>query len=199
MNRLIILVFTLLLMVSFSATGQMKTKSEVETLLTNFSISIIFNAQRQDTYNFRQASNDKATFFEVIRGSHSHKIEYYDFIGMIAYNLDVHEKSGESMRLRSAGRYKGFMPYVTNHLFIHENYKNDLKKTSSERLLGRNTTVYTITFPNAEMKLWIDDEYGFTLKYEQTGNNAMTMNVTEFIIGGVNVEGLIKLNDYEID
>ena len=199
MKKIVILTFTLVLMVNLAAYGEVKTKKEVEAVLTNYSISIVFNAQGQDIYNFRQVSSDKGTFFEVIRGSRSHKIEYYDFAGMRGYDLDVNEKYGESMRLRSAERYKGFMPYMANHLFMHESYKNDIVKTGSEKILGRETAVYTIAFQNAEMKLWIDNEYGFTFKYEQTGRNNMTMEVTELKVGGVTIEGLINLNDYKID
>jgi len=48
------------------------------------------------------------------------------------------------------------------------------------------------------MKFWIDNEYGFALKYETTGSQKMTMKVTEFTVGGVNVEGRINLNKYEL-
>jgi hypothetical protein len=196
MKKFMILILALVFVSAFAA-GQGKTKSEVEAMLTNFSISLTLNARGQDAYNFRQATSDRATFFET--KSRSHEIMYFDFVRKIGYELDADEKYGESFPLEPVEEYKGFGPYMVNHLFIHQNYKNDMVRTGSERILGRNTTVYTVRFPNAEMKLWIDDQYGFTLKYEQTGNNPITMNVTQFTAGGVNVESLIRLSDYEID
>jgi outer membrane lipoprotein-sorting protein len=202
MKKLMALTFALVLALTIAAfgndnSGAVKTKREVEAALTNYSISLVFDAQGQKTYNFRQASSDKGTFFEAKNGSH--EITYFDFTRRIGYELDADEKCGESIPLRSVERYKGFQPYVANHLFMHESYKSNMTKTGSEKILGRDTTVYTVTFHNAELKLWIDNEYGFTLKYVQTGSNAMTMRVTGFTVGGVNVEGMVNLAEYEID
>jgi hypothetical protein len=124
---------------------------------------------------------------------------YFDFTKKIGYELDADEKYGESFPLEPVEMYKGFAPYMINHLFMHESYKNDMAKTGSEKLLGRDTTVYTVKLAGAELKLWIDDEYGFTLKYEQTGSSPMTMYATEFTVGGVTVEGMVDLSKYEIE
>ena len=198
MKKLIALALVMVLVFPpLAAFGGPKTKREVEAKLTNYSISLVFDAKGQDTYYFRQASSDKGTFFETKSGSH--EIMYFDFVKKIGYELDADEKTGESFPLEPVGRYKGFAPYIANHLFMHASYKNNMAKTGSEKILGRDATVYTVAFHNAEMKLWIDDEYGFTLKYEQTGSNALTMHATEFTVGGVNVEDMVKLGDYKIN
>ena len=197
MKKLIALVFVMVLAFTPpAASGAPKTKTEVEAALTNFSMSLVFDAQGQETYYFRQVSNDKGTFFET--KSSYHDITYLDFVKKTGYKLDADEKSGESFPLEPVGRYKGFALYMTNHLFMHLHYKNEMVKSGSEKILGRDATVYTVT-SNAEMKLWIDDEYGFTLKYEQTGSIPMTAYVTEFTVGGAVVEGMVNLDEYKLE
>jgi len=164
--------------------------------LTNFDISFTVEAQGQETYTFRQASSEKGTFTE--EKGRSHDITYLDFGKKTGYELNADEKYGESFPLEPVEMYKGFAPFVKNHLLMHESYKDDMKKTGSEKLLGRDATVYTAAFSGGEMKLWVDDEYGITLKYEQTGSNPAKMNVTGFTVGGVTVEGMVNLGEYEI-
>jgi len=180
--------------------GQPKTQSEVEAMLSNYSISLVFDfpEQLQQPYHLTQARNDKAVFFEM-KGEYS-ALMFYDFTANKAYDLDLETKTGKIKDFDSteAERFKSFHFLIAQYLFGHTMY-DELKKTGSEKILGRNATVYTAEVYEGKMKFWIDNEYGFTLKYEQTGSQKMKMEVTKFTVGNVKVEDMINLDNYELE
>ena len=174
----------------------MKAKSKVDAVLTNYDISFVFS-HADGEYHFRQVTCDKGTFFEL-KGD-GHEIDYIDFVKKTGYQLDAGEKRGESFPLDPIEAYKGLAFHTAGHLlFMHVN-ENEKVKVGSEKLLGRETTVYTRECANGIMKFWIDKEYGLALKYEQVGECAMKMYVTKFKVGGVTVDGLINLGEYKIE
>jgi hypothetical protein len=178
--------------------GKPKTQEEVEALLTNYKISLVFDfpEQLQEPYILTQAANDKGAFFEM-KGEYK-ALMFYDFTAGKAYDLDAETKTGEVEDVDPDNYLaKGMHFYIAQYLFRHTMY-DDLKKTGNEKILGRNATVYSAEVYEGEIKFWIDNEYGFALKYEQTGAQKMTMKVTEFIVGGVNLQGLVKLDEFEI-
>jgi hypothetical protein len=175
----------------------MKAKSDIDAKLTNYRISFVLDVQEQGTYHFCQVSSDKGTFFEMKGGSS--ELIYIDFVKNTGYELDADDKCGQSFPLEPVEAFKGLSFHVAGHLlFLYASDKDSMVMTGSERVLGRNTKAYVQTFSNGEMKFWIDDEYGLALKYEQTGDYTVTMHVTEFTVGDVDVEGMIDLNEYEI-
>jgi hypothetical protein len=179
-------------------TAMMKAKSDIDARLTNYRISFVLDAKGQDKYYFCQASSDKGTFFEL-KGAGSCEIDYIDFVNMIGYELDGDEKCGQSFPLDPVEAFKGLAFHTAGHLlFMYEGAKDNMVKAGSEKILGRDTNTYIHEFSNGEMKFWIDKEYGLALKYEQTGEQAAVMYVTEFTVGGVNVEDMIDLSEYEI-
>ena len=177
-------------------TGQPKTKAQVEAVLTNFDISMVLDAEGQEKYTFRQASSDKGSYFEM--GS---SVYYCDFTRKMGYDLDTDEKSGEIFPLEHPEMYKGFHYIVASHFFRHLDNKELQKKIGNEKIIGRPTTVYMVDLREHNAgytKVWVDDQYGFTLQYEQFEFSPMKFYVTKFTVGGVKVEGLVKLDEYEL-
>jgi len=62
------------------------------------------------------------------------------------------------------------------------------------------STLYTLKYADGDGTFWIDNQYGFTLKYVQTGGQAQNVQVeaTEFKIGGVTVANMVNLSEYKI-
>ncbi|MDR0777994.1 MAG: hypothetical protein LBE48_00945 [Methanomassiliicoccaceae archaeon] len=177
--------------------AMMNAKSNIDAKLTNYRILFTLDVQGQGIYYFRQISSDKGTFFEL--KDKTCEITYVDFVNNIGYELDGDEKCGESFPLEPVEAFKGLAFHTAGHLlFLYEGAKDSMVKVGKEKVLGRDTTSYVHTFSNGEMKFWIDDEYGLALKYEQTGEYRTTMCVTEFTVGGVTVEDIIDLDEYEI-
>ena len=179
-----------------NAAVQPKTKEEVQAILTNFDISMVFDVEGE-RYAYRQASNDKGTYFETRSG-----IDYYDFTQNIGYDLDVDEKSGEFFPIEHSEMYKGFHYIVASHLFRHLDNKELQTIVGRETIIGRPTTVYMVDlreYSAGYSKVWVDDEYGFTLQYEQFESYPMKFYVTKFTVGGVNVEGLVNLAEYKLE
>jgi|GEM_PF-1751914 len=178
-----------------------KTQSEVEAVLTDYSISIAVDAPAlfKEPYHMKQMRNDKGVFFEMTGDFND--LAYADFATHKAYELYAETKTGVVFNFDDdqAGMLKSFPFYIAQYLFRHTMY-DGFEKTGSEKILGRDAAVYTVT-SGGGLKLWIDDEYGFTLKFEETdsADNTIKMEVTEFTVGGVTLDGLINLNDYEIE
>jgi hypothetical protein len=196
------LVFALILTAGANGdnSGALKSKKEVEAILTNFSISFYLDAQGQNPYYFHQANCNEGTVFKL-KGDDNNSFGFIDFVNKQLYTLDEESKTGEAEPFEApAERYRGFMRLTASHLFMHEDRIQYMVKTGNEKILGRNTTVYTITYSaTAKMQFWIDDVYGFALKYEQTGSNRAKMEVTEFKVGGVTVAGMVNLREYKIE
>ena len=205
MKKLFALTFALVLAFPLAVGGEPKTRQEVEAVLKNFSISLVFDAEGQKPYHFYQASCEKGMVFEM-KGERS-RLSFVNFIANKEYDLDAETKTGESEFLDPGDpddMYRFFDGNILSHTFIFSSDKDNMTKTGSEKIIGRDATVYTIKLDlaNAELKIWIDDEYGFSLKNVQTGSKKMSMEVTEFQDSGVTVEDIIdriKFNDYKID
>ena len=179
-----------------NAAGQPKTKEEVRAILTNFDISMVFDVQDHGTYTYRQVSSDKGTYFDT--GS---SIHYFDFAQNTGYFLDTEEKSYEIFPIEHPERYKGFHYIVASHFFKHLDNPDYQKKIGNETVIGRPTTVYMMDlreFSAGYTKIWVDDQYGFTLQYEQFESYPTKFNVTKFTVGGAKVEGLLKLDGYTL-
>jgi len=170
------------------------TQEEVESLITNFSISLVYEADGQGTYYFHQESCDEFVYYKF------DDCLLIDIKYKQIYELYPDEKTGVMMDLPEDFNFRGFYWIIANHLFIHTNYmgKNGFTKAGSDTIAGRDVTIYTLTLDNAEQTYWIDNEYGFTMKFVQTGVSNMTMEVTEFIVGEVTLTDIIDLSEYEI-
>ena len=205
MKKIIALTLALILALPLAAGGEPKTRQEAEAAPKNFSISLVFDAEGQKPYHFYQASCEEGMVFEMKgeRGS----LYFVDFVANKMYDLDPETKTGESEILDPNDpddMYRFFDGNILSHTFTFSSYKDNMTKTGNEKIIGRDTTVYTVKFDaaNAELKIWVDDEYGFSLKYVQTGGNKMSMEVTEFKDGGVTVKDMknkIKFDEYKID
>ncbi|MCL2517056.1 MAG: hypothetical protein FWF15_00705 [Oscillospiraceae bacterium] len=170
------------------------TQEEFDGLITNFNISLVYKAEGQETYYFHQLSCDEFVYYEL------DDCLLIDIKYKKIYELYPDKKTGVMMDLPEDYNYQGFYWTVANYLFIHTNYMetNGFKRSGNDMVAGRDVTIYTITLNDAEQTFWIDNEYGFTLKFVQTGVNNITMEVTEFIVGGVTLENIVDLSEYEI-
>jgi len=188
----------------------LKSKAEVEALLKDFSIKLT-NTQPQERYFFTQIVCADGSYSEfkgegnnAMKGElKEHNITFSDFATNKGYMLEVNEKqyAVESFDPAMKDALKKFDFMIGSHLFLHTSYMKDgaFKKTGSEKIIGRNATVYTMEFGNGSSgTFWIDDEYGFLLKYVQTGSNPTSSEVTEFTTSGVTVKGLLNLDGYTL-
>ena len=179
-----------------------KTRQEVEAMLANFSMSLIVESEQySEPYYFTYAASDKGAFFEM-KGEYS-DLGLVDFAAGKGYELYPETMTGETYDLGSdeIGMAKSLPYLVAQHLFMHTMY-GGFEEKGSDKLLGRSVTVYTTDeIYESKMTIWIDDEYGFALKYEITGDGGFNtlMRVTEFKIGGVNPLGMVNLNEYELE
>jgi len=182
-----------------SNTGQPKTKKEVEAALTNFSISLVFDAQGQKPYYFFQARCRQGWAFRL-EGEKGSQFTVVDEAAQKVYRLNYQEKTGEERPFQSRNAYRGIETMLATHLFGHEYYMNDsnFKKGGSETIAGRPTTIYVYQLANGTATYWIDNQYGFTLKFVQTGPNPMHTEVTEFKVGSVTMADMVNLADYKL-
>jgi hypothetical protein len=201
-----------------SGGGKPKTQKQVEAVLKDFSVSFVTESSSQDPFYYKQSTNSKGTFVEIKSERMKtfdddfneifvkyHKIDFIDFTANKVYKLDAITETGKvsTFGAAQAGSYKGFDRVVAQYLFMHERYMKAMKKTGNEKISGRNTTIYidseALSY-GVDRKFWIDDQYGFPLKFEEThGENRLAMYVTEFIVGDAKVEGLVELGKYEME
>jgi hypothetical protein len=198
--------------------GKPKTQEQIKAALTNFSISLVVETQEQDPLYHKHVANDKGMFFEIkcerMKSFDNdfneifvkyNEIDFVDFTAKKVYQLKPLTKTGMVSELDAAeaGKRKGLNRLMAHYLSMHESYINDLKKTGNEKIIGRDATVYADTAASSydtSRKIWIDNEYGCTLKLEEThGDNKTIVSVTEFIVGGASVEGLVDLGEYKIE
>lgn len=75
-----------------------------------------------------------------------------------------------------------------------------MKKDGTDKIAGRNCTVYSYSADGVSSKFWLDNEFGMCLKSETTEEGKKkTMEVTEFILGDVTLANMIDLSVYTID
>jgi len=180
--------------------SQPKSEKEVEAMLDNYSISLTFDANT--SYHFYQARCEQGSVFKMEGDDGNYAFTLYDEVAKKVYSLNSRTKTGKVMPLDPRMSYQGFSPMLASHLFLHTNYLDDknFKKTDRhETVAGRKATVYTMTFGDGKGTFWIDDQYGFTLKYTQEGSNDMHTEVTEFKTGGVTMADMVNLNEYKIE
>ena len=212
MKRLLMLVLPLALCFALSAYSQAapKSKAEVEAQLGDFSIKLT-NTQPTEAYHFAQIVCADGSYSEFRGEGHNaakgevkeHVAAFADFVANKLYMLDVNEKEYELEPLgqEEKAMFGKFDPMLGSHLFAHVDIMKDerFKKTGSEKVVGRDATVYAMDFGNGSAAtFWIDDEYGFTLKYVQSGKQPTRSEVTEFTTKGVTVKGLLNLDGYEL-
>jgi len=173
-----------------------KTQEEVEAMLSNYSITLTADmpGQLSVPYVITQAVDDKGMFFEMT-GEYN-RLRYIDFTTNTDYDLDAETMTGDWEKLddSTAARFKGFHFLIAQYLFRHTMY--DLEEIGKYKVLGRDTTVYAEDIYEGQIRFWIDDEYGFTLK---CAHKNFTIDVTEFIIGGVVTADMIDLDEFELE
>ena len=179
--------------------GQPKTRLGVEAVCTNYSISYNVNAEGEAPYSIYQARCKQAWAYRLERESDGQFV-VVDEVAKKAYLLDNQEKTGVFYPFNSNFAYRGFdLP----HLFLHESmevmYDDSFKKTGdSEIIAGRPATIYSYEYSDGFGTFWIDNQYGFLLKYVQVGSNDMQVEVTEFIDGGITLADMVDLSEYNI-
>ena len=180
-----------------SVDGRPKTRKDVEAALKNYSISYILDVVGQTSNCFYQARCEQGWAFRTENEWGGYFLVVDEEEGKV-YKLNDQEKTGELYPFDPVYAYRGFdLP----HLLFHESVKlinnRDFKKTGdSDTIAGRPTTVYTYQYKNGNGTFWIDNQYGFLLKYIQTGANEMQVEVTEFIVGDITLADMVDLDEY---
>ncbi len=179
--------------------GKPKTKKDVEAELVNYGISLVFDAQGQKPYYFYQARCEQGWVFRM-EGDWGNRSVVVDESAGKAYMLNDKEKTGEVRPFDPKFAYRGFEQMLAAHLFLHASMMDEsgFKKTGKEKIIERDATVYTYTYGDGLGTFWIDNRYGFTLKYIQTGPNPIRTEVTEFKAGGVTLTDKVNLGEYRI-
>ena len=159
-------------------------KITIESTSESGSKSILTEMRCEQGYSW--ISDDTITYIEYGKGK--------------MYMLSISEKSGMSYAIENDETYKSFGAGISGYLYAFEIYRLlGAKKDGSDKIGGRNTTRYTFSAEGTDYKFWIDDEYGLTMKSSiKTSGGTSTMEVTEFKTGGVKLEDMVKLSDYEI-
>ncbi len=205
MKRIKLLFVTVTLVVHVGAQtpqqgdGKPKTKKEVESELVNYGISLVFDAQGQNPYYFYQARCKQGWVFRMEGDWGNQSIVVDESAGKV-YKLNDTKKTGEVRPFDAKFAYQGFDRMLAAHLFMHASMMDEsgFKKTGNEKIIGRDATVYTYVYGDGLGTFWIDNRYGFTLKYIQTGPNPIRTEVTEFKTGGVTLSDVVKLDEYRI-
>jgi len=198
MKKLLASAFILTL--AFSAFGKdsdnvAKTRKEVEAALPNYSVSIVTGPS---AFHYYQALCGKSMLYKM-EGA-LNQIKYVDIAADKHYDLDPETKTGTVFNYTLPLSFDG---NIANLLFVSDFYKDKMVKTGSEKIIGRDATVYTAKLDpknkKEEIKFWIDNEYGFILKSVQTGSRNKTMEVTAFKAGGVTEKDCaFDLKDYKL-
>ena len=190
---------TLTLLLSSSVHGQPKTRIGVEALLNNYKISYTIDDEGLNFYCIFQARCEQGWAYRIESEWDNQFLVVDEEAGKV-YFLNYQEKTGKLYTFASRFAYRGFeLP----HLFIHEStdiiYDSRFKPTGERQTIaGRPTTIYSYEYSNGSGTFWIDDKYGFSMKYVQKGYNDMLVEVTEFIDGGITMADMVDLSEYTI-
>ena len=133
-------------------------------------------------------------------------IKFTDF--KKTYYLNQTDKTGYVEEYYGDGG-SNFSAAIAIYLYFAQVYRLDgATKGGSEKINGRQATVYTYNKNGEDVKFWIDNEYGITLKYvkktEYEGDDGQKeyrteeMEVKEFKTSGVQLSDMVDLNGYEI-
>jgi len=182
--------------------GTPKTRAEIEAAFgKNYRISYDVVSAGQPTYHIFQARCEQGWATSMTADDES-QIYLVDEAGKKMYILNPGKKTGESYPYDPSMTFPD-LTETDAWIYFHVTFFNlsDFKKTDkTETVAGRKATVYTIKYADGDGTFWIDNQYGFTLKYVQTGGQAQNVNVvtTEFKIGGVTMANMVNLGEYKI-
>jgi len=182
--------------------GTPKTKQEIEASFgKNYRISYNVESEGQPTYHLFQArcAQGWATSMTVDDES---QIYLVNEAGKKMYILDPAKKTGESYPYDPSMTFPD-LTETNAWIYFHLSFVNlsDFIRTDkTETVAGRKATVYTCKYADGDGTFWIDNQYGFTLKYVQTGGQAQDIHVeaTEFKTGGVTMANMVNLSEYKI-
>jgi hypothetical protein len=169
--------------------------------LENFKITLEYTSESGDKTIYTQKRCAEGSEF-----TENDYIQFTDF--KKTYDLYPLEKFGSVSKYYSSD-YSNFSGAIAVYLYFAQVYRlGGADKGGSEKINGRKATIYTYNKDGENVKLWIDDEYGITLKFERTTESendegekeyrTEMMEVTEFKIGGVTLSDMVNLDEYEI-
>jgi len=182
--------------------GTPKTREAIEAAFgNNYRISYDVESAGQPIYHLFQArcAQGWATSMTVDDES---QIYFVDEAGKKMYILDPGKKTGESYPYDPSMTFPD-LTETSAWIYFHLSFVNlsDFKRTDkTETVAGRKAVVYTLKYADGDGTFWIDNQYGFTLKYVQTGSQAQNalVELTELKIGGVTVANMVNLSEYKI-
>lgn len=198
---------------NFVYNGAYPTADELNETITNYRFSYTASYGGETSGNF---SKTQTRFGDVVCDlyvfDNGSSLEYFDVKKELYYFLFVDQKTGygfemEETMLESCRQFSGTSSELLRFLWEETETMN---KNGSEQIATRNTTIYSYETENEGTKysytLWVDDEYGLTLKYmcketDSSGKTAITLEfeVTELSIGSITAADLPDLGEYEIE
>jgi len=175
-----------------------KSRDEVESTLTNYKITMEYSNMNQEKASMSECRWDTGYSWQPSDDS----IILKDYSTKKMYILNTESKTGTVMA-DDQEQSSGFDGILAGWLFSYETYKDSaFTKTGSDTIAGRSATVYTFKYflSSLECQMWIDDEYGITLKslIRISDESESVSEVTEFKVGGVSMSDVVNLSDYDI-
>ena len=175
----------------------LKSKNELKSTLGSYKITIDYSmGGGSTTLTEMRCEQGYAYYFDE-----GDAMYFIEFGKNKMYILDVASKTGTAMPIDSDDDYRNLDTMLLSQIFMFDGQTSGLVKTGTDKVAGRNTTVYTFKYLGIlGYKIWVDNELGLTLKYslEGGGEEGFYMEVKELRIGGVTLADIINLDEYEI-
>jgi predicted small lipoprotein YifL len=135
-------------------------------------------------------------------------LTYVDMAHKKTYTLNTKDKTGVVMP-ETNGADELFQGLIGTFLFNHESY-TQLHRAGAETVAGRRCTTYIAkgderVLGQFSYKVWIDNEYGVTLRMESVAKDHVnkatyesSFTTTEFRVGNAKLEDMVRLSDYTL-
>ena len=174
------------------------SQKDIEKKLTNYSITLKVTEDNKVT-KWTEIKCEKGFFINTDDST----IIYSKYSDKKYYVLSNKEKTGVCMPLNSDELINpssmGFIG-ISSFIFFFETFRYlGAKKTSSDKILDRETDIYTFDIEDKYFKIWLDKEYGICTKYELNENGKKSkMEVVNLKFGNASIDNVIDLSKFTI-
>jgi len=168
---------------------------EIKARLTNYDITM----RTTDSDGTSTTSRELLTRDALIEQmDDSTSITYSDYANQKLYFLDTEDMTG-SVMTSSSGNNGGMLLIILCYFDTIKMLVDDgaltVQNAGADTIAGRPVTVYTVNMIGVNVKFWIDNEYGMTMKLQSDSTN---WEVTQFKAGNVSPSDWVNLSDYTI-
>jgi len=208
MKKLVAVILLLSMLFSFTACaglGALKDLAadfekweKTSSNLKSFKLVLDITNTNGDTETMTEMRCDKG--YALIRED---SIYFVDYEAKKSYTLTPSDGTGYSSEYSGGGDSENFGALTYGFLFFSNMYRfAGAKKGGSEKINGRKSIAYSLKADGEEVKFWLDDEFGITVKYsKKTSEGTEKMEVTEFKTKGItmsDITDMVNLSKYEI-